>query len=197
MKKTYLCVKQHKKTGLKYFCKTTQPDPVKYPGSGVEWRKHLHEYGWDYDTIECWEFNDQLECSKFAIDFSIKNNIVESTEWANLKIENGKDGGTVKGHKKPPRTPEHTEKHRQAILGRPNPAISISNSTRIVTPESNAKRSAALKGRAKPPMTEETKLKISLNKKGKSLQIVTCPHCGKTGGGGAMNQWHFDKCKQK
>lgn len=27
--------------------------------------------------------------------------------------------------------------------------------------------------------------------------IVTCPHCGKTGRGGTMARWHYDKCKEK
>jgi DNA-binding transcriptional regulator YiaG len=32
--------------------------------------------------------------------------------------------------------------------------------------------------------------------KGKAKPIVTCPHCGKEGGGQAlMNRWHFDNCK--
>lgn len=26
-------------------------------------------------------------------------------------------------------------------------------------------------------------------------EIVTCPHCGKQGGGGNMRRYHFDKCK--
>jgi hypothetical protein len=31
--------------------------------------------------------------------------------------------------------------------------------------------------------------------KGKKHKIVECPHCGKTGGGPQMIQWHFEKCK--
>jgi hypothetical protein len=30
-----------------------------------------------------------------------------------------------------------------------------------------------------------------------SKPIVVCPHCGKSGKGSAMIQWHFDKCKAK
>jgi len=197
MKKTYLCVKQHKKTGLKYFCKTTQSNPIRYPGSGVKWREHLLEHGWEFDTIECWEFDNIDECSKFAINFSIENNIVESEMWANLKIENGRDGGTVKGHKKPPRTAEHAKKIGDAQRGIPKPSISISNRNRIVSEDSNIKRSLALKGVKKPTRTAEHKHNMSLAKKGKSLQIIKCPHCDKIGGGGAMKQWHFDKCKKK
>ncbi len=30
----------------------------------------------------------------------------------------------------------------------------------------------------------------------KPQEQVTCPHCGKTGGVGNMNRYHFDFCKQ-
>jgi hypothetical protein len=32
---------------------------------------------------------------------------------------------------------------------------------------------------------------------GKPKKIVTCPHCNKSGGEGAMKRWHFDNCKSK
>jgi len=34
MKPTYLYIKEHSKTGLKYFGKTTKSDPTVYDGSG-------------------------------------------------------------------------------------------------------------------------------------------------------------------
>jgi group I intron endonuclease len=46
-------------------------------------------------------------------------------------------------------------------------------------------------------MSEETKVKMSLLKKGKSMERYICPYCGKEGGGNAMKQWHFEKCKNK
>lgn len=38
--------------------------------------------------------------------------------------------------------------------------------------------------------------KLSEACKGKR-QIVTCPHCNLSGGGGNMRRYHFDKCKEK
>lgn len=32
---------------------------------------------------------------------------------------------------------------------------------------------------------------------GFSYELVTCPHCGKQGGGGNMKRYHFDNCKNK
>lgn len=38
---TYLYVKHHSITGLKYFGKTTKLDPVTYKGSGLVWRRRI------------------------------------------------------------------------------------------------------------------------------------------------------------
>jgi group I intron endonuclease len=35
------------------------------------------------------------------------------------------------------------------------------------------------------------------NTKGTPQKQIKCPHCGKTGGVGAISRWHFDKCKYK
>lgn len=91
----YLYVKQHKVTGMKYFGKTSTKDPHVYLGSGKHWRRHLKIHGKDIETIQVWEFTDETECEKFALEFSEKNKIVESADWANLRPENGKDGKPV------------------------------------------------------------------------------------------------------
>lgn len=53
-------------------------------------------------------------------------------------------------------------------------------------------------------LTDETRKKMSENRKGiPSLnkgvprKKVTCPYCGKEGGEGLMNRWHFENCKYK
>ena len=90
-------VKTHRNTGLKYFCKTTRPDPYNYPGSGTYWRRHLKKHGWFIDTEIIAEFeNDDPRLSEFALKFSEIHNVVKSDEWANLIPENGLDGGIKK-----------------------------------------------------------------------------------------------------
>lgn len=42
--------------------------------------------------------------------------------------------------------------------------------------------------------SQATKDAISAALKGRPVAIVTCPHCGKTGGNAAMHRWHFDAC---
>jgi predicted phage tail protein len=43
----------------------------------------------------------------------------------------------------------------------------------------------------------EDRQKISDGQRGKQRKIVTCPHCGKSGGNNGMTHWHFDNCKFK
>ena len=88
-KPTYLYVKTHNNTGLKYFGKTASRDPLKYKGSGTRWLNHINYHGYDVTTEVIGYFIDEEECKKSALDFSIKNNIVESTQWANIILEDG------------------------------------------------------------------------------------------------------------
>jgi hypothetical protein len=46
-KPTWLYIKQHNLTKLKYFGKTINKDPVKYKGSGKHWTRHINKYGND------------------------------------------------------------------------------------------------------------------------------------------------------
>ena len=41
---TWLYIKEHNVTGLKYFGKTTR-DPLKYKGSGTHWTRHISKHG--------------------------------------------------------------------------------------------------------------------------------------------------------
>jgi hypothetical protein len=88
----YLYVKTHNKTGLKYLGQTSAKDPHKYSGSGTYWRQHLKKHGHDYTTTILKECQTKEELSKAGIYYSNLWNVVESDEWANLKIEQG-DGG--------------------------------------------------------------------------------------------------------
>lgn len=90
-KPTYLYIKTHNITGLKYFGKTTK-DPQKYDGSGIKWLNHLNVHGKDVKTDILGYYTDKEECLRIALEFSHKNNIVESSNWANLRVES-LDGG--------------------------------------------------------------------------------------------------------
>ena len=45
-------------------------------------------------------------------------------------------------------------------------------------------------------MSVETRAKHSLRTKGKAKRLVTCPRCGKIGGNGVMQKWHFHNCNK-
>lgn len=92
-----LYIKTHNTTGMKYLGKTTR-NPFKYRGSGKLWLRHLRKYGNDVTTEVVAEFEDQLECTEFAVRLSKDLNVVASDQWANLIEENGLDGAPV-GHK--------------------------------------------------------------------------------------------------
>jgi hypothetical protein len=114
-KPTFLYIKQHNITGLKYFGKTVQKDPVSYKGSGKHWLRHLKKYGDDVTTTWYQLFTDQDSLKKYALNFSKEQNIVESKEWANLKPEDGLWGGGVKGIKLGSMSEEHKQKIRESV----------------------------------------------------------------------------------
>jgi hypothetical protein len=91
----YLYIKTHNKTGLKYLGKTTQ-DPFKYKGSGLVWTRHIKKYGYDVTTEVISTFNHNQELAEFATMLSETLDIVNSKEWANLRIESGDGGDTSK-----------------------------------------------------------------------------------------------------
>jgi hypothetical protein len=176
-KPTWLYIKQHNLTGLKYFGKTIKKDPAKYRGSGKYWLQHLNKHGNNVSTVWCKLFETQESLVEFAQKFSEENNIVDSTEWANLKAENGLDGS-------PPGV-TFSDSHRHRIsMSLKNPSI-----------DTRTKRSIAMKGKNTGPQSIETCTKKSLAKIGKPRPLATCPHCLKTGGSPQMKQWHFDNCK--
>ena len=91
---TYLYIKTHNITGLKYFGKTSN-DPYNYRGSGKHWLAHIKKHGNDVSTEILGYYTTKEECQRVAEEFSNNHNIVESKEWANLILENGLDGGAT------------------------------------------------------------------------------------------------------
>ena len=108
---TYLYIKQHSITGLKYFGKTSQLDPYKYLGSGKYWTLHIKKHGKEHvETMWVSDLYQDTSIVEYALHFSLENNIVESNDWANLKHENGLDGGGVRGKSIQAWTPERKAK---------------------------------------------------------------------------------------
>ena len=165
---TYLYIKQHSVTGLKYFGKTTRPDPYKYLGSGVRWIRHINKHDKQFvDTLWVSDLYYDTSISEHALHFSHENNIVESIEWANLKPENGLDGGSQKGKT---HSTETKAKMSVAKTGKTQSAEHIakrvaSHTGITLSAEHKAKLSAAKTGIAQ---SDEHKAKISASKTGKT-----------------------------
>jgi hypothetical protein len=88
----YLYVKTHNKTGLKYLGQTSSSNPYTYRGSGTRWLNHLKKHGNDVSTKILIESEDKSIIKENGIEYSKYYNVVESQDWANLKLEEG-DGG--------------------------------------------------------------------------------------------------------
>lgn len=84
--------------GLKYLGKTIK-NPYIYNGSGKIWKRHLKKHNLshlDIKTEIVFETEDVMELIKIGNELSIKYDVVNSKEWANLRIENGDGGDTSK-----------------------------------------------------------------------------------------------------
>ena len=173
-KPTWLYIKQHNQTGLKYFGKTVQKDPYRYKGSGKKWIAHLNKHGNDVATTWCQLFTSEEEVREFALNFSTTNNIVESKEWANLKPEDGLWGGSAKGQNAGKvRSAETRSKIAQKALGRKHSDATkkLMSEQRTGKKHSEEWKRNIGKGnknkRTGRKLSEETKLKMSRTRTGK------------------------------
>jgi hypothetical protein len=198
-KHTYLYIKQHNVTGLKYFGKTVAKDPVKYKGSGKHWTRHLAKYGNDVTTVWFHLFDNKQQLTEYAIKFSKENNIVKSDNWANLKDEDGLWGGGVKGAKIKP----HTEDHKRKI----SESIKKLNLTKDKPPKPDKQKLNKDRSDSGWKWQPEDKANLSTQRKGRTpwnkgksvgSYISNRLHCTQCNGVFApytYNRWHGNKCK--
>jgi hypothetical protein len=190
-KPTRLYIKQCSHCNLKYFGKHTGQNIEVYSGSGTKWNNHLSKYNakpvhlWNSD----WYYDTSI--SRFAIKFSRLNKIVDSDNWANLKEENGLEGGW-----------DHIDSKGKVVSEETRRRMSASAAIRQKG-ETNS-----FYGKAH---SEETKMKIGKHSKQRAKRIYDerllngnhpnnsciCPHCNKSGQYRAMKRWHFDNCRVK
>lgn len=191
---TFLYIKQHNVTGLKYFGKTIESDPIKYKGSGKHWLRHLKKYGNDVTTIWYQLFIDKDQLTNFALSFSQKNNIVESREWANLKPEDGLCGGGVKGIKLGPMSEEHKQKIRDSVKKK-----LLESGWQPAPKKEKIKKNRKWSQENKTKLSEQRMGRIPWNK-GKSIgnyieKRKKCLHCGGEYAPYTFLRWHDEKCK--
>ena len=213
---TYLYIKQHSITKKKYFGKTTR-DPYTYNGSGPYWVRHIKKHGKEH-IVTLWvsELYHDTSIVEVALKFSADNDIVNSKEWANMKPENGLDGGSQKGRKLGPYKksgkPRKPHKPHKPRSDKGN-IRSEKTKAKLRKPRSKPRSD---KGKPRKPLSKEAKVNMRKSEEQKANQSVrqtgkkhkphkphkpqpqvTCPHCGKSGGGSNMKRYHFDNCKAK
>jgi hypothetical protein len=207
---TLLYIKRHKKTGLKYFGKTTKINVENYFGSGKKWKNHLKFYGKEVETL--W-ISEPFFCKKllleFCLFFSEFFNIVESDGWANLVPENGFDGAP-KGVPKP-------EGFGLKFIGEKNPMYGKQNPFKGKKHSEEQKKlwSESKKGIPQGPKTEECKRKLRkpkkskenykgspgkitcINKMGIAVQITVEMYHNQKNNGAPMEEWEYVNTRSK
>ena len=185
---TYLYIKQHSITKLKYFGKTVK-DPYQYNGSGVYWQSHVKKHGVKFiETIWVSEPYLDTSISEIALHFSIENNIIGSDSWANLILENGLDGGITTNAFKKGSIPWSK--------GKKMPEVSKSKKLYWENwHKNNIKKIRIYKRKG---ISDKSRKMYSETMVEKNRIYLTCPHCNKLGRGYAnMYRWHFDNCKMR
>lgn len=91
----------------------------------------------------------------------------------------------IKGRKQ---SPEHVEKRRQAMIGKQKPTIQGENNP-AKRPEVREKIRKSMSGKSKSDAHKQ-----SMRNRPQDTEVLTCPHCGKTGDYKNMNRWHMDRC---
>lgn len=95
-------------------------------------------------------------------------------------------GDYWRGRKRKPFSDEHKKKIAAAQTGKKRGPHSEDHKRKL---------SEAHRGKK---LTTEHKQKLANAKQGvkrKPYRLMECPNCGKSGAGGSMLRWHFDKCK--
>lgn len=131
-------------------------------------------------------FDTPEEARKWETRFLTRVKAAQSDKWINQHNANEKFyGNGHHGNLGKKLTEEHKQNISKGQLGVKRGPFSEEHKRKI---------SEKRKGKTH---SLEVRQKMSNSRKGvsKTLKLVTCPHCGKTGKGGNMTRYHFDKCQ--
>lgn len=99
IKPTVLMVKKHNTTGKLYLCKTERVSEAhSYLGSGIDWKKHLQEFGEDVSTIWVSDVFTDTSIKDVALKLSQEHDVSKSKLWENRVDEDGLMGGDRSEH---------------------------------------------------------------------------------------------------
>lgn len=185
--------------GMYYIgCHQTNDLTDGYLGSGKHLKRAIKKYGPENFNFEILHFASSKE-EMFDLERSIVNeSLVKDPLSYNLKIGgSGGNPGIIGAFTGKKHTLETKAKLRKAAL------------SQIITEEKRQKCSTNNWAKRDPeahrehasrinkgiPKTQEHREKLRQRNLGIKHNIITCPHCGKSGGERAIKRWHFDKCK--
>jgi hypothetical protein len=128
-----------------------------------------------------WMMSRNISNSKYTRDYTVSSKDYEYARRLFSEVSSKNQRGKIL-----------SEEHKKALS-----IAAKTRKTRIPikhSDETKQKLSALWKGTTR---SAEVRKKISDSQRGKKRKIVTCPHCGKSGGNNGMTKWHFDKCRNK
>lgn len=126
--------------------------------------------------------------NKHRLGMSPPNKGVPWSDEVKARIS-AKKMGSIPWNKGIPTSEETKKKQSLAKIGKPSHRKGA-----VLSDETIAKIKA---NRPKVVLSEAGRQAIIKTNTGRKYGIVTCPHCGKTGGLTAMPRWHFNNCKEK
>lgn len=169
MTEIVLYLKTHNITGMKYLGQTSR-DPYKYQGSGLDWKAHIKENGYDVSTQILLITNDMNELAETGLFFSKLWDVQKSKDFANRVPEGGKGG--VAGIKL---TEEHKRKLKENHVGNTGKKCSEETRQKIITAmtgmvfteDHKSKLKENHRGNTGRKFSETHKQKISSSNKGR------------------------------
>ena len=85
--------------GLKYLGKTISENVEEYMGSGTVWKRHIKKYKYTFKDIQTqilYKTKNKEEFKNVCLYYSRLYDVANSPEWANIVLEEGDGGATVK-----------------------------------------------------------------------------------------------------
>ena len=156
-----------------------------YLGSGISLKRAVRLYGRDNFKREvvliCESPDDAYELEALIVDqdFIAGSNVYNIALGGRGSNDHPHSEETRQRMRKP-KSEEHRKSISEAKLGKTT---------------SSRHKAAMVLAKTGTTRSEQTKAKMSDTRSGMVHSLITCPHCGKTGGAPAMKQWHFNNCK--
>ena len=164
-----------------------------YWGSGLLINRHIKKYGLQDMKYEILVIADEQYILDLERRYVTDEFIAANPDCLNLcKGGLGGNLGKIPWNKGVPADPARIQKMVKAREGKPGHRLGIKMSQ-----ETKNKIKMAKANRPKPILSDAGRQAIIAAARGRKHTLITCPHCGKTGGATAMPRWHFDNCKTK